>query len=971
VNTLRGFFALACCALLGGGMAAAQTTGSVEGTVRDTAGAPLSEATLEVRGPSFPGSRQATTDVSGKYWFPALPSGGYTLTAGRSGFHEARASVSVVLDESAKLDLVLEPAIEEKVSVSGEAPLVDVTSTSSGTSYTSKVTEKLPVSRNYADVVRMNPGVSTDRGLTQGRSVPLAIQGATSAENLWLIEGVDTTHVVYGIQGKLLNSEFVQEVQVKTSGYQAEYGGALGGIVNVVTRSGGNVFHGGAFAQFFSGATRAEPVVSADQIVDSQKRTPGDNWDAGADLGGFILKDRIWFYGVYNRVLAPVIISNQEDPTDPRRFRTDAADSLYGGKLTANLSAETSVVGTVFADPTTRRGPECGNPIDDPDPLTWQCGRLYGGLDAALRLDQLLGSKVFLFAQVSRHRDSFALDTTGLARSTIRTEDLTCDEGAPPGTLEQPCDRPDFPNSATGGIGLIDGASDNSTSHRLQYRATATLYLGEHQVKAGGEYQQLAVDAVSLFTGGQFVTRLDDYGTPYYQHTFFSRSRTDLTPVDAVKTPRTRRLALFAEDSFHPAPGLTIDVGLRWSQNEFRTDEGVTFLKTTNEWQPRLGVAWDPWKDGKTRVYASAGRFYYALPLDLAILAFGNQVITSTFNFDPVSLTPANVPGVSPNPHPEGSLYAEPVDSGLGGIYQDEYVVGIERALTPSLSIGIKGTYRRLGRTIEDRCDIDGGDGFGYCALVNPGSSGHYAAGAFATCNGLSEPFHECGVPGVATPAARRLYRAFEILAKKTVGDRLWLQASYVYASLRGNYDGLVNAYGQTSPGILIDFDYPFYSRNTYGRLDQDRPHQGRLDAAYTFPFRAFAGFGFYAQSGAPGNKTGFLNGGYYTVPLYLEPKGSGTRLPTLWEANVTAGYPISVGSAVTVTAQVYVDNLFNHQFPTGREWVYRRTGRHLVGYPDTIYDTTVPEDSQYEKYNWVDSRQDPRLFRASLRVTF
>jgi outer membrane cobalamin receptor len=114
---------------------------------------------------------------------------------------------------------------------------VDATSTTGGTNYTASVIASLPVDRDYADIVRANPGVDADQGPTQGRGIALTIYGATSAENQWIVDGVNTTNVRTGQQGRFFNMEFVQEVEVKTDGYGAEHGGAPGGLINVVTRS--------------------------------------------------------------------------------------------------------------------------------------------------------------------------------------------------------------------------------------------------------------------------------------------------------------------------------------------------------------------------------------------------------------------------------------------------------------------------------------------------------------------------------------------------------------------------------------------------------------------------------------------------------------------------------------------------------------------------------------------------------------
>ena len=168
---------------------------------------------------------------------------------------------TVTLDATVTADFTLEPELQEAVAVTGTTPLVDTTSTTTGTNYSSRVITHLPVARNYADIVHSNPGVLTDPGDTQGRSLALSIYGSTSAENQWIIDGVNTTNVLKGIQGKAINNEFVQEVEVKTGGYQAEYGRALGGVINVITKSGGNTFHGDGFVYYDS--RRLRPSASS------------------------------------------------------------------------------------------------------------------------------------------------------------------------------------------------------------------------------------------------------------------------------------------------------------------------------------------------------------------------------------------------------------------------------------------------------------------------------------------------------------------------------------------------------------------------------------------------------------------------------------------------------------------------------------------------------------------------------------
>ncbi len=244
--------ALTFLVIAGRAAVAQTTTGNIEGVVRDTGGGVVPGVTLQTSSLSLQGVRVTSSRRDGRFRFPALPPGTYMVRAAMPGFRTSEKSATITLDATATADFVLEPEVLEEVAVTGEAPLVDTSSTTTGTNYTSNVVAHLPVSRNYADIVLANPGVLPDQGETQGRSIALSIYGSTSAENQWIIDGNNTTNVLKGVQGKAINTEFVQEVEVKTGGYQAEYGRALGGTINVITKSGGNAFHGDGFVYYDS-----------------------------------------------------------------------------------------------------------------------------------------------------------------------------------------------------------------------------------------------------------------------------------------------------------------------------------------------------------------------------------------------------------------------------------------------------------------------------------------------------------------------------------------------------------------------------------------------------------------------------------------------------------------------------------------------------------------------------------------------
>jgi Carboxypeptidase regulatory-like domain/TonB-dependent Receptor Plug Domain/TonB dependent receptor-like, beta-barrel len=974
-HAFRSTLAVVFCLGLSPRIALAQTTGNIEGLVRDPAGAPLPGATVEATSASLQRPRRSISGAYGEYRIPAVPPGVYHLRASLSGFRAAERVATVSLDTTSKADLTIQFSTREELVVSAEVPFVDTNSTSTMTNYTSRLLSHLACDR-YGWIMASSPGVNSDRGARSLQALAIAIKGATSAENSWTIDGVNTTDVRLGIQGKAINNELVEEVEVITGGYQAEYGRALGGVINLVTKSGGNTFHGEGFFYYDASAWQAdEKLTRNDSRVAKMRVADYTRRDFGADLGGYLIQDRLWFFAAYDRIELPAEISRavaSEEVSTSEKFPLDATTDLYSGKLTWNIGAGTTAVASVFADPSSNAGAGAADPragygsilpptITNPDPSTWTSTRSIGGLDGSLRWNELFGSRGLLTLQAAQHRDRYELTAPG----GVRTEDWTCPGGSP----DSPCSPPPAPNLATGGYGWIFGPINRARSRRDQYRGDLNLYLGNHSLKVGLDDQNARTRAISSYTGGQLVRVFNEQGERYYAHQFFAASPEDLTPVGrAINVATVRDLGAYLQDSWKPAPGWTVNAGLRFDEETVRGSADV-FILRTSKWQPRLGVAWDPWRDGKTRVYAFAGRFFWGLPTDLALRISGEGTDVATFNFDPSSVTPdPSVPG-----HGRSNVSAsgppEPVEPGLEAIYQDEYGIGIDRQFSPTFSAGIKATYRRLGNSIEDRCDLDGSrpeTNYNTCAIVNPGSGGRIASGDVPGCNGLDGDASQCFETIPAVPAARRLYRGLEMLARKTFGEKLWLQASYVFSSLRGNYDGAIRqTSGQTDPGVNADFDYYLMNHNLYGRLFLDRPHLLHFDGYYTTRSGLSVGLQAFAASGAPLDKLGYFNFSYPSS-IQLVQRGYAGRMPTAWDANLTLSYPVSIGP-VTATLQGYVFNLLNHQTPIWQDtrWVTSAP----AGYPDTLYDPNQTRTNP--EYGKIVSRGDPRLFRAAMRIEF
>ncbi|MGB6339429.1 MAG: TonB-dependent receptor, partial [Candidatus Aminicenantaceae bacterium] len=238
----RLIFIFAALLIVSSGLVTAQEqTGILVGTVMDTDGAFLPGVTIEARSPSQPGVATAITDEVGRFRLIGLSPGTYQVTFRLPGFQTLiREKILVRLGRTFSLEVTISQAtMEEEVTVIGESPVVDIKKSGTTTNYGKEMIAKLPKGRDFTSVVNMTAGVN-DENVGGGTMM----DGASSSENMYFVDGMDTTSMYTGTSSQRVLMEFVEEVQVKSSGYEAEHGGSMGGVINVITRSGGNEFHG-------------------------------------------------------------------------------------------------------------------------------------------------------------------------------------------------------------------------------------------------------------------------------------------------------------------------------------------------------------------------------------------------------------------------------------------------------------------------------------------------------------------------------------------------------------------------------------------------------------------------------------------------------------------------------------------------------------------------------------------------------
>ena len=346
---------IACFAL--SAFAQTTTTGSIEGTVSDQTGAPVANATVTATSPNLQGSQSAQTNSEGKYQILNLPPGKYTVTiTEQSGFGKLeRGDVTVSLSKTTTVDLTVLPAgTQAQVTITGsDVAAVDVTSTTAGTNVSSDQFSNFPTSRTVQGLYTIAPTV-TGSGLrdASGRERDPSVAGSSGPENNYILDGVNTSDPAFGGSGANLPFEFVQEVEIKTGAYGAEHGRSTGGIFNVITKSGGNEFTGDVFGYFTTKGMVRDVKSSAIPLIGASPQSFSEI-DAGFDLGGPIVKDKLWFFGAFNP-------QRRENFFKTQTFGQDVENKIttpfYAGKLTWAVNNNHRFTFSTFGDFTKQEG---------------------------------------------------------------------------------------------------------------------------------------------------------------------------------------------------------------------------------------------------------------------------------------------------------------------------------------------------------------------------------------------------------------------------------------------------------------------------------------------------------------------------------------------------------------------------------------------------------------------------------------
>ncbi len=412
-----------------------ETTGGLQGTVKDPSGAVVPKAKVVLTSTALVGSKELVTDSSGYYRFANLSPGTYTLTVTAQGFKtEKREGIKIDVGRLPVMDMPLQIGAETAtVEVSTEAPVIDTTTTQNITNISSEALQQLPTGISYQSVIQFAPmarneplagtaingegmggtGGSLPGSSGNGLSFGYSIGGAADSESSYLVEGQDTENISGGYSKANVPMDFIQEVQMKTSGIEAEYGGALGGVVNVIMKKGSNDFHGSFFTQYESSGTDANPVstflrydpTSSGTLCTSigpgcpaitrvdpgaQLYQPGKDHfrtlEPGFTVGGPIVKDRLVFFAGFEPLIntrAKTVNFGTNDNNAGNQYFTQDHQTYYtSARLDLTLTQKIRVFGSWLY----QYARETGDSLPTADPIKQNASFLNTSILAPLSL---------------------------------------------------------------------------------------------------------------------------------------------------------------------------------------------------------------------------------------------------------------------------------------------------------------------------------------------------------------------------------------------------------------------------------------------------------------------------------------------------------------------------------------------------------------------------------------------------------
>ena len=875
---LQKFLTIGLIALLAcGGTAYAALTGVLAGTATDVDGNPIPGVTVTVTGPNLPGARVDTTSENGMYRMPELTPGLYEVKAELMGMKTVeKTNVKVSLNSTTRINFTMEMTpFEETVVVVGKAQVLDVKSTTMKSTIERTVTERLPGSDSFQEAFGMAGGINGGGNVR--------VHGSSKQDNVYMFDGFDATDPVTGTFGANLNADAIEETEVQTGGFTAEYGRAMGGIVNVVTKSGGNEFHG-IFRLKYNNASWHSPFKHP------QAESDYKYWEPTVTIEGPILKDKLWFMVTYNynkRDDTVKVLENYNSDFEKNELRAvDASREfiLPYGKLTYQANQSHKLVFAYSGEDATIYGD-----VDNPNSMTWETVNVQeqGGPLYSLEWTWLYSSNLYF-----------------VSRAAVQYGVL---DNKPMFDGSKPQFRDNYWETSYNG----SLSSQENDRNSYQYEIVGNYFVedlaGSHDFKSGIQYIKSEVKKNSSYPGGA-------------QYTIDSKDTTDATRTRALgydpDNPYAHSESLgdyysfFIQDDWSIRDNMTLNIGLRyelvnyetshggevpaWSWGQWNHDDYISgtridengfersvYRNTTpcgfdDMLAPRIGFNWDINGDGKMVARAYYGRFYnpYNLQLVDMFQPFEANLNKEDQRYTGPAWTDSNNDGVPDNPEfyddanwqtysTDSPSIENLMDPDLKSEYTDEYSFGIEREIIDNLSIGFSYTHRETNDMIED-CglfiDENGNIVWTYLGGVNDARTGIDPAKNYDPREEVDYTNHIYWITNAEDN--KREYDGLEINAKARM-KHFDLQASYTWSEVTG-------ATTESQPGSGISqfsgyYDTYAFSHGLQGKLPWNSTNYLKINASYHNEFTDWYEFSFGVSM--------FERTGYSYSKLSVPPK--------------------------------------------------------------------------------------------------
>jgi len=945
--------------LVAGTLLGQEQTGSIQGVVTDSSGGVLPGATVEAI--NSRGSRFSTvSDSNGNYRFPSIPPGVYTLSATLSGMETATVKdLEVRLGQSPKVNLALRlSSMAETINVTAEAPIIDITSSAAATSIRSETFDKLPRGRDFSTVVTQAASANQNN-----KTGGISIDGASGAENRYIMDGVDTTNPQTGVQGKTLVTEFVDEVQVKSAGYAAEFGGATGGVINVITKTGTNDFKGSVAGYYNdrSWGGSARPILQLVTSTTAEQFQPRKDdqtvIEPSLTLGGPLLKDNLWFYAGYE----PWIESTTRTVTflsgQTLAYDQDFKRDNYVANLSGNAGTKLLYKGTynssgyetknLLPGVTGRGNPRADAYAPDDKFENWT---LSGYADF------VASPQWFFSARGGRFNRNYTQSGISTEPRIIFSANRP---GLFPGVTGTPLDQPNgYQNIPTNSQSNEDLYSRDNLNFDVSW---FPQFAGTHRFKAGVQFDNIknSVDrgqtnylvSASWRNGpngaGGFCAFCETRGAFGSAGVYKFETSGDVT---------SENTGFFLQDSWTTLNNrLTLNIGVRTEQERVPSYNSP-FYESTGKYAiqfdygdkiaPRLGASFDVFGNGRSKAFGSYGTFYDITKLEMPRGSFGgDKWIWWNFDINDVDWSKwsgcqnvTNDPNIKPTcpgmtlqssldlRHASNDARNPLVDPNLKPMESEEFSLGWQQELTNTMALGFRYVNKRIIRAIEDVGVL----------VINPDGS---AEEQFFIANpgiGIAKNILAPTCPTCpAMPKAKRDYQGYEFEFTKRFASNWSAHLSYLYSKLEGNYSGLANSdeinatpgFARTSPNVNRIFDslfmlYDAAGNEVEGPLGGDRPHSAKAQVAYSFPFGTTVGVNQYFYSGTPTTTELRFQG----APFFAFNRNDMGRTPNITQTDLNLSHDIRLGGMKLQLGAIVLNlfdadeatNIFPQKYGTG-----------------------------------------------------